>query len=177
MNPDRFTIKSREAIAAALEMAQHWNHQEVGSEHLLLTLIDQDGGLVLPILRKAEVPVATIRESIKERFSKRPRVDGGQVHFSGEANNAFREAEICSKEMGDEYRRNIYCSALAVQAPVLSQIFCSNTVWRRAPSWKRRPPYVEPHVSAIRSRKAKPRPYKNTPVISQVWLGPELLIR
>ena len=103
MNPDQFTIKSPEAIAAALEMAQHWNHQEVGSEHLLLTLIDQDGGLVLPILRKAEVPVATIRESIKERFSKRPRVEGGQVHFSGEANNAFREAEKCSKEMSDEY--------------------------------------------------------------------------
>ncbi|MBR57661.1 MAG: ATP-dependent chaperone ClpB [Myxococcales bacterium] len=103
MNPDRFTIKSREAITEALEMAQHWKHQEVGSEHLLLTLIDQEGGLVLPILRKAEAPVGAIRESIKERYSKRPKVDGAQVLFSGELNNVFMEAEKCSKEMNDDY--------------------------------------------------------------------------
>jgi ATP-dependent Clp protease ATP-binding subunit ClpB len=103
MNPDRLTIKSREAVAEAHELASSWRHQNVGTEHLLLCLIDIEGGLVLPILQKSEAPVGDLRESLKQALAKRPKVEGGQVTFTSNLMEVFRCAEKEARSMGDDY--------------------------------------------------------------------------
>src|SRR5256714_1831336 len=52
MHPDRFTIKSQEAFAAAQGLASGRRNPEITPEHLLAALLEQDGGLVVPVLQK-----------------------------------------------------------------------------------------------------------------------------
>ena len=124
MNPDRLTIKSREAVAEAHELARSWRHQNVGTEHLLLCLIEVEGGLVLPILQKAEAPVGPIREGIKQAFAKRPKVEGTQVTFSSNLMDVFRGAEKQAQKMSDEYisTEHLLLSMIATKACAAHQI-------------------------------------------------------
>src|SRR5215211_3922449 len=52
MQPDRFTIKSQEAVAAAQRLAAERRNPQVAPVHLLAALLDQDDGLVVPVLQK-----------------------------------------------------------------------------------------------------------------------------
>src|SRR5918999_1816381 len=54
MQADRFTVKSQEALAAAQRLAGARRNPEVAPPHLLLALLEQDGGIVVPVLRRAE---------------------------------------------------------------------------------------------------------------------------
>jgi len=55
MQPDRLTIKTQEAIAAAQRLADDRRNPQTTPEHLLAVLLEQDGGLVVPGLRKLGV--------------------------------------------------------------------------------------------------------------------------
>ena len=61
MQPDRFTIKSQEAIAAAGRLAEQRRNPQATPEHLLAVLLEQDGGIVPAVLRKLGVEAATVR--------------------------------------------------------------------------------------------------------------------
>ena len=61
MNLDRFTIKSQEAIAAAGSLAERRRNPQVLPEHLLLVLLEQEGGVVTPVLNKLGIDVAGVR--------------------------------------------------------------------------------------------------------------------
>ena len=52
---DKFTVKAQEAIGEAQQIATSYNHQEIKSEHLLLALVNQKGGVIPSILQKLEV--------------------------------------------------------------------------------------------------------------------------
>ena len=53
MQADRFTVKSQEALAAAQRLAGARRNPEVAPAHLLLELIEQDGGIVVSVLKLA----------------------------------------------------------------------------------------------------------------------------
>ena len=55
MQPDRFTIKSQEALQAAQQLADERRNPQTTPEHLLAVLLEQDGGVVVPVLRKLGV--------------------------------------------------------------------------------------------------------------------------
>src|SRR5213078_142297 len=61
MQPDRFTVKSQEAVAAAQRLAAARRNTEVAPPHLLLALLDQEDGLVVPVLQRLDANVAAIR--------------------------------------------------------------------------------------------------------------------
>jgi ATP-dependent Clp protease ATP-binding subunit ClpB len=52
MQPDRFTVKSQEAVAAAQALAAERKNPEVTPAHVLVALLRQEDGLVVPILQK-----------------------------------------------------------------------------------------------------------------------------
>src|SRR5437867_1342525 len=60
MQPDRFTIKSQEAVAAAQRLAAESRNTEVVPAHLLLALLEQEDGLVVPVLQKRGADVGAI---------------------------------------------------------------------------------------------------------------------
>ena len=85
MQFDKFTIKSQEAIQESQAIAERLGHQEIKPEHLLATLLEQKDGVIIPVLQKMEVNLATLKAEAEHLLQKLPKVSGGgfgQVYAS-----------------------------------------------------------------------------------------------
>ena len=109
MNPDRFTIKSQEALQAAQRLAEQRRNPQFGPEHLLAVLLEQDGGIVLPVLQKLGAPLASIRSDLNASldavptYSSPPAPAAEQTGPSSELVQVLRAAEHEMRELQDEY--------------------------------------------------------------------------
>src|SRR3954454_18197147 len=106
MQPDRFTIKSQEAVAEAQRVGSERGNPEVGPAHLLLALLRQREGLVVPVLRKAGRNVGEIEERTLEAIDALPKLSGDaapDVRPSSEFVRAIQAAEKEMAGLGDEY--------------------------------------------------------------------------
>ena len=109
MQPDRLTIKSQEALAAAARLAQKRRNPQVTPVHLLTALLDdgEAGGVVVPVLTKLGVQLPALRAEAGRALEDLPRLgessttEGGQP--SAELLAVLREAEKHAKELSDEY--------------------------------------------------------------------------
>src|SRR5215467_3369660 len=98
MDINRFTEKLQEAIRAAQSKAGHYSHQQVDVEHLLLGLLEQDGGLAASILTRAGVEVNAIRTSLEQELERLPKVSGStgppdQIYVTSRLNRLLDNAE------------------------------------------------------------------------------------
>ena len=64
MQLDKFTIKSQEALQAAQQLADERRNPQTMPEHLLAVLLEQDGGVVAPVLRKLGADPASVRRAL-----------------------------------------------------------------------------------------------------------------
>ena len=106
MQPDRFTIKTQEAINAALQLAVARHHPQATPEHLLAVLLEQEGGIVPSVLRKLGVGPASIRGPLNAALDGLPTMgEGGEVsgQASSELVQVLRAAEAMMRELSDEY--------------------------------------------------------------------------
>src|SRR5215216_1984083 len=106
MQPDRFTIKSQEAVAAAQRLAAERRNPEVAPAHLLLALLDQDDGLVVPVLQKLGADVAAIRSQTLTAVDGLPELGGDAEPETRPAQafvRAIQRAEREASAMGDSY--------------------------------------------------------------------------
>jgi ATP-dependent Clp protease ATP-binding subunit ClpB len=107
MHPDRFTIKSQEALEAAQRLADERRNPQTTPEHLLAVLLEQDEGLVVPILGKLGVQPAAVRQAVGQALDALPKVTGEPaaepVGASSEILQILRGAEKEMRELGDEY--------------------------------------------------------------------------
>ncbi len=83
MRFDKFTEKAQEALLEAQQQAAGRGHQAPDPEHLLLALIDQDGGLVPPLLTRSGVDPRVLRTRLAAVLERRPRVEGAQAPSGG----------------------------------------------------------------------------------------------
>jgi ATP-dependent Clp protease ATP-binding subunit ClpB len=108
MQPDRFTIKSQEALTAAQRLTDERRNPQTTPEHLLAVLLEQEGGVVAPLLRKLGVEPATVRQTVGEALDALPKLtsSGGRdepAGGSGELVQILRAAEREMRELKDEY--------------------------------------------------------------------------
>ncbi|HVK07147.1 MAG TPA: ATP-dependent chaperone ClpB, partial [Gemmataceae bacterium] len=108
MDINRFTEKAREALQGAQKLAVRMNHQQIDNEHLLLALLDQDGGLTPAILKKAGVAPEAMTIRVQRELEKLPRVttsSGSPDNFylTGRLNKLLAIAEDEAKKLKDEY--------------------------------------------------------------------------
>src|SRR6201987_4143332 len=108
MQPDRFTIKSQEALQAAQRLADERRNPQTMPEHLLAVLLEQDGGGVAPVRRKLGVDPAAVRQALGTRLDALPKVttSGGREEPAGgssELVQILRSAENEVRELHDEY--------------------------------------------------------------------------
>ena len=103
LDPNRWTLKTQEALADAQQLAIAAGHPEVTPEHLLVAALSQDGGVAIPILSKlGETPVA-VRNRLSNALDKLPKTyGGGEPEMSRELLTGFRSAQQAQKDMGDE---------------------------------------------------------------------------
>jgi ATP-dependent Clp protease ATP-binding subunit ClpB len=105
MQPDRFTIKSQEALQAAQQLADQRQNPQTTPEHLLAVLLEQEGGVVVPVLRKLGVEPGAVRMGVGDALEKLPKLttSGEPAGGSGELTQILRAAESEMRELGDEY--------------------------------------------------------------------------
>src|SRR5689334_5323170 len=106
MQQDRFTVKSQEAVAAAQRLASEGSNPEVAPAHLLLALLEQDDGVVVPVLQRLGVDAEDARVRADEAIDKLPRLSGNtvpDVRPSSEFVWVVQQAEKESAGLGDEY--------------------------------------------------------------------------
>ncbi len=104
LNADRLTVKAAEALSAAAREARRAEHPEIEGVHLLKALLDQDEGIVAPVLHKMEVSPDRVAGAVRDELGKRARVSGGAVPGpSRHLRRAFDAAEEAARELGDEY--------------------------------------------------------------------------
>ncbi|MEI2730139.1 MAG: Clp protease N-terminal domain-containing protein [Candidatus Nanopelagicales bacterium] len=105
MRQDKLTEKSREALLEAQHLAEQYTHPAVEPEHLLLTLLDQDGGVVPSVIRKIGGDPALLRQSVEAALGKLSRATGSsvQVGLSRDLNAILNEAESIAGAMKDDF--------------------------------------------------------------------------
>jgi ATP-dependent Clp protease ATP-binding subunit ClpB len=104
LSHDRLTVKAGEAIQAALTTARSRENPEIGGVHLLQALLQQEEGIVTPVLHKLGVNVLAVAQQVEEALDKYGRVTGGsEPRLSRAVNHAFDVAENEARALGDEY--------------------------------------------------------------------------
>ncbi|MEY2443273.1 MAG: ATP-dependent Clp protease ATP-binding subunit ClpB, partial [bacterium] len=105
MQADRFTIKTQEALQAALALAPSRRHAQVSPEHLLAVLLEeQDGGLVAPVLRKLGASPDVLRADVNAALDALPTLTSeAEPTTSAELMSVLRAAEREMRQLKDEY--------------------------------------------------------------------------
>ena len=116
MNFDKLTVKAQEAVQESQREAENRSHQSIEVEHLLTALLNQEGGVVLPIIEKVGVDQGGIVNRLEEALSKFPKVEGlAQVYIGPRLNKLFNTALKEAEGLKDEYvsTEHLFLSMLA----------------------------------------------------------------
>lgn len=108
MDFTRLTEKVQEAVRAAQALAARYSHQQIDVEHLLLALLEQEGGLAPTILERAGVDPKLVRTRLEQELARWPKVSGpaagpDYVYITGRLNRLFAMAEEEAARLKDEY--------------------------------------------------------------------------
>ena len=104
LSPERLTVKAADAIQGAAREARRREHAQIEGIHLFHVLLDQEEGIVVPVLQKLGASVTLIRERVRGALEARARVTGGaDPTLSRDLNRALDMAESEARELGDEY--------------------------------------------------------------------------
>src|SRR5918998_1392008 len=105
MQIDRFTIKSQEALKSALALAPEHRHPQVSPLHLLAALLDQEGGLVVPVLSKIGVSADALRADVRNALGELPTLASeAEPTTSPELLATLRAAEREGRDLTEEAR-------------------------------------------------------------------------
>ena len=103
MNISKFTQKSLEAVQNTEKLAYEYGNQQIDQEHLLYSLLTVEDSLIFKLITKMGISGDQFRDEVQQAIGKLPKVSGGQVYFSNDANKVLVNAEDEAKAMGDEY--------------------------------------------------------------------------
>src|SRR5688500_18626659 len=121
MQADRFTIKSQEALAAAQRLTEARHNPEATPQHLLVALLEQDGGIVVPVLRRAGADPERVRRLVNEALDGLPTVTG-EASTSALGQDLIRllqSAEEEARGLGDEFVSTEHLLLALASEPVI----------------------------------------------------------
>ncbi len=105
MRTDKFTLKSREAIENAQQLAQKKGNQQVDVEHLLYVLLEE--GIALEIIKMLGLDVHALESEVEAEIEKIPKVLGptavGQVYITQPLNHVFEKAFTEAEHLKDDF--------------------------------------------------------------------------
>jgi ATP-dependent Clp protease ATP-binding subunit ClpB len=105
MRMDKLTSKFQLALADAQSLAVGRDHQYIEPLHVMMALLDQQGGSVRPLLDKAGANLNVLRSQLQEALDRLPRVEGnaGEVHVSNDLNRLLNLTDKIAQKRGDQY--------------------------------------------------------------------------
>lgn len=125
MNIQKFTQKSIEAINGCEKLAYEYGNQEIEQEHLLVSLLLQEDGLIPKLIEKMEINKEHFTANAQDHLAKRVKVSGGQIYMGQNLNKVLISAEDEAKKMGDEYVsvEHLFLSLVRYPNRALKEIF------------------------------------------------------
>src|SRR5262245_12796067 len=106
MRMDRFTIKAQEALQQAQSRAEQLGNQEIEPEHLLLSLVEQQDGIVPPIVKKIGANLSLLQSRLQDRIKTFPQVSGAAgagAYISPRLKTVLDKAEKEAEKLKDEF--------------------------------------------------------------------------
>ena len=103
MRLDRFTVKSQEGLTESEALARRKDHQEVTTLHLLAALLNQQDGLIPPLLERAGVNLSLLRQRLDAALGRLPTVHGADTFFGRDLKDMLDEALTEAERLKDAY--------------------------------------------------------------------------
>ncbi|MEN8929540.1 MAG: ATP-dependent chaperone ClpB [Flavobacteriales bacterium] len=103
MNPEKFTIKTQEAIQEANNIAQANEQQLIENGHLLKGLMNVDTTILPFMMREEGIDTSTFENEIDTLIASYPKVSGGTIQLSSGAGRTMSNAQQYATKMGDEF--------------------------------------------------------------------------
>jgi ATP-dependent Clp protease ATP-binding subunit ClpB len=105
IRPERLTIKAAEALQQGAAHARARGNPVVNDAHLFLALLEQDEGIVVPLLQKAGLNVTQLRAETEREVERFPKQSGatGEPTLSRELTHVLDRADQHAKDLGDAY--------------------------------------------------------------------------
>ncbi len=107
MNIQKYTQKSLEAIQNAQSLYNEYQNAEMGQEHLLTALLEQDNGLIAQLLTKMGVDAENIRRQARNAVERLPHVSGGRdasrLYVTSAMQKTLNDAESTAEHMKDDF--------------------------------------------------------------------------
>jgi len=103
MNFNNFTIKAQEAVQKASEIAVGNQQQAIENAHILKALLLVDENVITYLLKKLNVNVNRLNDSLDQQIATFPKVSGSEVYLSSGANSALQKAQSYLKEFKDDF--------------------------------------------------------------------------
>ncbi len=103
-DPKKWTIKTQEAFAGAIDQAKDLSNPELTTDHVLGAMMRQDGTIIPAVLAKLGQAPLMVRNKLDERVKNLPKVYGGdEPRMSKELTNNVSNAEKYQKDLGDDF--------------------------------------------------------------------------
>ena len=96
MDMNKLTQKAQEALQQAQVTAMEYGHSEIDAEHVLLTLLQQEHGLVPRLIERVGASVATLLARIEEELQGRARATGDEASFTRTSSREGRASSQAS---------------------------------------------------------------------------------
>ena len=104
LNPKNWTLKTQEAVAAAVDQAKALSNPELTPDHLMAAIARQDDTIIPAVLSKLGQAPLMVRNAADEKVSKLPKDYGGdEPRMNRELSNVFENAEKYQKDFKDDY--------------------------------------------------------------------------
>ena len=109
MRFDRFTERAQEAAQRAAEIIQRYGHNQIDTEHILLALIEQPGGVIPQILQTLNINTAVLSEKLDQALRKSPKANifggggAGQIFITPRVKRIIDLANEEANRLKDEY--------------------------------------------------------------------------
>jgi len=103
MRLDKLTVKTQEAVQAAAELARKAENQALEVEHLMLALVQQQDGVLRPMLQKLGANPEHVASQLETEIAKFPKVSGGQPYAGNDFNAVLQKAFDEADKLKDEY--------------------------------------------------------------------------
>jgi ATP-dependent Clp protease ATP-binding subunit ClpB len=135
MQPEKFTLKSQEALSEAQRLAREYSHQEIDGEHLMFALIGQTESLIPDLLERIGVPVARLKPDLEAELARRHKVQGaGDAYAGADLRNALDAAQSAATKLKDDYvsTEHLLLGLIDAAGTSLKKIFAKNGLKRDA---------------------------------------------
>jgi len=105
MRPERFTEKAQEALATSQELVKRYRHSQWDVEHVLLALLEHEGGLTSDILNELGVDVEVMKEKLRSTLDSAPKVayEGVQIYATPRVARLLESAAHEADRLKDEF--------------------------------------------------------------------------